>query len=110
MDKYDFKHPADMNIGVDEFEHIEGAVLLDVRREDEYACGHVHGSTNIPVDEIERILEVVPDKDTLIFVHCLAGGRSHNATKALAEMGYTNVRNIGGIAAYMGHIEKCEEE
>ena len=72
-------HRRDINQGVKEWRETHGAVLLDVRTKVEYADGHIEGSVNIPLDELETIGRVVPDKGTPIFVHCLSGARSASA-------------------------------
>ena len=97
---------ADINAGVKEFESTEGAVLLDVRTVDEYAEGHIPGSINIPLDTVASGLERIPDKDTPLFVHCLSGGRSGKAVAFLKKLGYTQVKNIGGINLYNGPVER----
>ncbi|MDO4499459.1 MAG: rhodanese-like domain-containing protein [Coriobacteriaceae bacterium] len=97
---------ADINAGVKEFESTEDAVLLDVRTVDEYAEGHIPGSINIPLDTVASVLERIPDKDTPLFVHCLSGGRSGKAVAFLKKLGYTQVKNIGGINLYNGPVER----
>lgn len=97
---------SSMDRGVEEFRNTPGAVLIDVRGRDEYAQGHVPGSVNIPLPEIASVEELVPDYGTPLFVHCLSGGRSGQAVRMLGDMGYDNVRNIGGISSYHGEVEK----
>ena len=97
---------ADINAGVKEFESTEDAVLLDVRTVDEYAEGHIPGSINIPLDTVASVLECIPDKDAPLFVHCLSGGRSGKAVAFLKKLGYTQVKNIGGINLYNGPVER----
>ncbi|MGF7017885.1 phage shock protein E [Lachnospiraceae bacterium PF1-21] len=97
---------GNINKGVDEFKVTNGAVLLDVRTKEEYEDGHVPGSKNINVAEIEKISYLVDNRATPLFVHCLSGARSSRAVSALKNMGYTNVKNIGGISSYKGTIEK----
>ena len=73
-------------------------VILDVREEDEYAKGHIEGSVLLPYTEIEdRAAEELPDKDQLILVYCRSGRRSAIAADSLSAMGYTNVKDFGGI-------------
>ncbi len=69
----------------------EGMVILDVRSTGEYASGHVEGAINLPVDELDRISTILPDKERQIIVHCAAGVRSARATKTLQGMGYKNI-------------------
>ena len=73
-------------------------IILDVRTEEEFAEGHIPGAALIPDYEIrDRAREMLPDKEQLIFVYCRSGNRSKKASAALAEMGYTNVKEFGGI-------------
>lgn len=71
-----------INKGVDEFKVTNGAVLLDVRTKEEYKDGHVPGSKNINVAEIEKISSLVDNRATPLFVHCLSGARSSRAVPA----------------------------
>lgn len=82
------------------------AVLLDVRDPQEYAAGHLPGSINLPVSELSRIRELAPDLTAPVFVYCLTGNRSRRAVRTLKNMGYANVRNVGGIRAYKGPLER----
>ncbi len=99
-----FKGP-DINQGVEAFRTTKDAVLLDVRTPGEYAQGHIPGSKNIPLQTLDEAQEIIENKDTPIFVHCLSGARSRQATALLRQMGYSNVNNIGGISAYRGKVE-----
>ena len=100
------ENTMDINEGAKLYKETAGAVLLDVRKPDEYSEGHIPGSINIPVQEIEKAKTVVADLNTPLFVYCLSGVRGGKATKALIEMGYTNVTCIGGMKAYIGEVEK----
>lgn len=95
---------TDIDQGVREYEAASGAILLDVRTSEEYQDGHIPGSKNIPLQSLDRIGTVVDKKDTPIFVHCHSGSRSQQAESILKKMGYTNVKNIGGIASYTGKV------
>lgn len=103
---FKFLRGEDINKGISEFKATSGAMLIDVRTKDEYQRGHVPGSKNIDVSQIEKISSLIKDKSTPLFVHCLSGARSGKAVSTLKNMGYTNVKNIGGINAYRGPIEK----
>ncbi len=105
MGLFDFLRGADINQGVEEWKNTKGAVLLDVRTTNEYRQGHIPGSINIPLDQISRVPGTVPQKDTPLFVHCLSGARSGQAVRQLEQMGYTSVKNIGGISSYKGKVE-----
>ncbi len=75
------------------------AVILDVRTQEEYDSGHIKGAVLLPVDAIteETAREVIPAKDTQVLVYCRSGNRSVTASKALAQLGYTEVYEFGGI-------------
>ncbi len=77
-------------------------VILDVRTHEEFTRGHVENSINLPVDEIaEKIVSVVPDKSTLIYVYCMSGSRSVVAAEHMKSIGYTNVFDVAhGILAW----------
>ena len=100
-----FKQP-DVNRGVEEFQRTSGAVPLDVRTPEEYRSGHIPGSKNIPLQTLDRVGSVAENKDTALYVYCQSGARSRQAVGLLKQMGYTNVNNIGGIAAYAGKVER----
>ena len=76
-------------------------VLLDVRTPEEYAEIHIPHSLSLPLDRLRsRIGAVVGDKDAEIIVYCLSGARAATACRELSAMGYTNVRNLGGIRSW----------
>ena len=105
MGIFDFFKQPDINQGVQEYKNAAGAVLLDVRSPQEYREGHVPGSQNVPLQQLDKVEEVTENKDTVLYVYCLSGARSRQAVSLLKHMGYTNVHNIGGIAAYSGKVE-----
>ncbi len=104
MGLFNFLHTPDINEGVKEFQNTKDAVLLDVRTTEEYSEGHIDGSINIPLQNIRNISDVIKDKNTPLFVHCYSGSRSGQAVSYLSDVGYTNVKNIGGISAYRGKV------
>lgn len=106
MGFFDFLKAPDIHLGVEQYKSTEGAVLLDVREADEYRQGHIPGSKNVPLSRIATVKCVAEDLHTPLFVYCLSGGRSRQATALLTSMGYTVVTNIGGIGAYRGKVEK----
>ena len=106
MGFFDFLKQPDINHGIQEFKNTEGAVLLDVRTSQEYQEGHIPGSINVPLQQLDKISSVTENKDALLFVYCHSGARSRQATAMLQHMGYANVNNIGGIAAYQGKVER----
>ena len=105
MGIFDFFKQPDINQGVQEFKNATGAVLLDVRTPLEYQEGHIPGSQNVPLQQLDKVEEVTENKDTVLYVYCRSGARSRQAVSLLKHMGYTNVHNIGGIAAYSGKVE-----
>lgn len=72
-------------------------VILDVRTPGEFAGGHLEGAINLPVDQISRAGQVLPDKGTPVVVYCASGGRSRSARSALLAAGHTQVEDAGGI-------------
>ena len=80
----------------------DSAVLLDVRSVHEYSAGHIDGSMNIPVDDLEARLSELPDKDSVIIVYCKAGVRSASAAEILIANNYTNVYNMEKIDNWPG--------
>ncbi len=84
----------------------EGYIILDVREQDEYDAGHIPGAILIPYTQIEEKAEkVLTDKEQLILVYCRSGRRSKIAAEALVELGYTNVREFGGIIDWPYEVE-----
>ena len=82
-------------------------VILDVRTEEEYQEGHVPGAIVIPNETISSgPLEELPDMDQAILVYCRSGNRSAQAAKKLAEAGYTQVYDFGGIIDWPYDTEK----
>lgn len=106
MRLFDFLKGPDINQGVKEYSTTDGAVLLDVRTPDEYRQGHIPGSKNVPLQSISKVAGMIDNNSTPIFVHCLSGARSRQAAAILKQMGYINVKNIGGISAYVGKVER----
>ena len=73
-------------------------IIIDARTDEEYAQGHIQNSILIPEYEIaERAEKELPNKDALILVYCRSGRRSKIASEELAKLGYTNVKEFGGI-------------
>ena len=85
----------------------EDYVILDVRTPGEYAEGHIEGAVNLPNEEIvDKEIPLLPEKDQLILVYCRSGNRSRQASQKLADLGYTNVKEFGGINTWPGNIVK----
>ena len=75
-----------------------GYILIDARTQEEYDQGHIPGAILIPEYEIaDRAEKELPDKDQLILVYCRSGRRSKIAAEELVKLGYTNVKEFGGI-------------
>ena len=106
------KEPADraennqeavyVNITVEEAKKImdaeEGYIILDVRTQEEYDQGHIPNAILIPDTEIkDKAEEVLTDKNQLLLVYCRSGRRSKLASEILVELGYTNLKEFGGI-------------
>ena len=82
-------------------------IILDVRRPDEFAEGHIPGAINVPNEEIGTAeISELPDKSQLILVYCRSGRRSKEASEKLVKLGYTSIVEFGGIQDYEGEIEK----
>lgn len=77
-------------------------VILDVRTDGEHASAHIPGSISLPFDRVAQEVEsIIPDKNTVFYLHCNVGIRSSHATKMLLDKGYANARNIiGGLYAW----------
>ena len=81
-------------------------IILDVRTQQEYDQGHIPGAILIPDTEIEDRAEgELTDKDQLILVYCRSGRRSKLAAQSLVELGYTNIREFGGIIDWPYEVE-----
>ena len=96
----------DMADDLAEFEANPKAVLLDVRTEEEYAGGHIPKSRNIPLMELDEVPYEFEDLETPLYLYCLSGARSSFAAEQLRDMGYTNIRDLGGLDAYHGALEQ----
>ena len=105
MALFDFLKRPSFNDLLKEYLNTPNSVLIDVRTAREYSGGHVPKSVNIPLHEIDSIASAVPDKNTAVFVYCQSGVRSRQAADRLKEMGYTDVKNLGGISSYKGSLE-----
>ena len=104
------KESVYMNITAEEakvlMESETGYIILDVREQDEYDAGHIPGAILIPYTRIEEeASEKLTDKDQLILVYCRSGRRSKIAADSLVELGYTNIREFGGILDWPYEIE-----
>lgn len=84
------------------------AVVLDVREQDEYDGGHIPGAVLLPVGTIneDTAAAVIPEKDTAVLVYCRSGNRSKTASQALADLGYTQIYEFGGIRDWPYEVER----
>ena len=83
-----------------------GYILLDTRTQEEYDQSHIPSALLIPHTEIaQRAADELPDKDQVILVYCRSGNRSKQASEVLAELGYTNVKEFGGIHTWPYEVE-----
>ncbi len=105
MGFFDFLKRPDINRGIPEYEAQAGAVLLDVRTPEEYREGRIPGSRNLPLQRIGEAEESVR-KDVPLFVYCRSGARSAQAAHVLWQMGYEQVKDLGGIINWSGRIER----
>ena len=111
QDKENDQGAVYVNITAEEAKRImdseEGYIILDVRTQEEYDQGHIPGAVVISHEEIaEKAEEVLTDKDQLILVYCRSGRRSKLAAEALVELGYTNIKEFGGIIDWPYEVEK----
>ena len=89
----------------------DGHIVVDVRRQDEYDAGHIPGAILIPNESIgAENPEELPDPNQIILIYCRSGNRSKQAAQKLANMGYTNIYEFGGIMTWTGSIVTTEEE
>ena len=80
-----------------------GYIILDVRRPDEFAAGHIPNAINVPNESIGTAeIPELPDKNQLIMVYCRSGRRSKEASEKLVKLGYTNIVEFGGILDWKG--------
>ena len=92
-----------MDEAVTMMEEESGYIILDVRTPEEYRERHIPNAINIPNETIgSEDIQELPDRDQLILVYCRSGNRSKQASGKLAELGYTNIVEIGGINDWTG--------
>ena len=94
-----------MTEAVEMMEKEENYIILNVRTEQEFAAGHIPGAVLLPNETIgTKEIPQLSDKDQLIMVYCRSGNRSKQASGKLAELGYTNIVEFGGINSWPGEI------
>lgn len=82
-------------------------VILDVREVEEYDAGHIPGAVLLPVGSITKdtAAAVIPHLDSVVLVYCRSGNRSKTASAVLAELGYTQIYEFGGINTWPYEVE-----
>ena len=82
-------------------------IVLDVREQDEYDAGHIPGAVLLPVGTITKdtAAAVIPELDSVVLVYCRSGNRSKTASRTLADLGYSNVYEFGGINTWPYEVE-----
>lgn len=94
----------------EEAKHImetQNVIVIDVREKDEFDSGHIPNAVLLPVGQISKdtAAAVIPNLDTVVLVYCRSGNRSKTASAALAELGYINVYEFGGINTWPYEVE-----
>ena len=112
QDKENKQEAAYVNITAQQAKEImdsqEGYIILDARTQEEYDESHIPGAILIPYDEIlEKAESMLTDKDQLILVYCRSGRRSKLAAEDLQKLGYTNIKEFGGIIDWKYEVEAC---
>ena len=80
-------------------------IILDVRRPDEFAAGHIPNAINVPNESIGTTeIPELPNKEQMILVYCRSGRRSKEASEKLVKLGYSNILEFGGILDWKGEI------
>lgn len=95
---------TDINTAVEEYRTTPGAFLIDVRTGPEYEAGHIEGAINVPLVSIHFIVNHVRNIEAPVYVYCQTGARSGQAASMIREMGYKNVKNVGGVNRYKGEL------
>ena len=85
----------------------QDVVILDVREQAEFAGGHIPDAVLLPVGTISKdtAASVIPNQDSMVLVYCRSGNRSKTASKALVNLGYTNIYEFGGINTWPYEVE-----
>ena len=85
----------------------QSILILDVREPNEFDAGHIPGAVLLPVGTITKdtAAAAIPELDTVVLVYCRSGNRSKTASQALADLGYTNIYEFGGINTWPYEVE-----
>ena len=110
QNKENKQEAAYMNITAEQAKELmdsqEGYIILDTRTQEEYDESRIPGAILIPYDEILKKAEgVLTDKHQLILVYCRSGRRSKLAAEDLVKLGYTNIKEFGGIIDWPYEVE-----
>ena len=110
QDKENMQGAGYVNITAEQAKEImdtqEGYIILDTRTQEEYDDEHIPSAILIPYDEVtEKAEGVLTNKDQLILVYCRSGRRSKIAAEALVKLGYTNIKEFGGIIDWPYEVE-----
>ena len=86
----------------------QDVIILDVREQNEFDADHISGAVALPVGTIseDSAAAVIPELDSVVLLYCRSGNRSKKASAALAELGYTNIYEFGGINTWPYEVEK----
>ena len=110
QDKGNVQEAGYVNITAEQAKEImdsqENCIILDTRTQEEYCEGHIPGAILIPYDEIaEKAEGILTDKEQLILVYCRSGRRSKLAAEDLVKLGYTDIKEFGGIIDWPYEVE-----
>ena len=85
----------------------QDVIVLDVREQNEYDSGHIPGAVLLPLGSIseESAAAVIPEKDSTVLIYCRSGNRSKTASDKLAQLGYTQIYEFGGITTWPYEVE-----
>ena len=104
------KRAAFVSLGAARQHLAAGALVIDVRSPEEFRADQVTGAINIPLNELaERLPRAVKDKNQVILLHCLSGGRSAMAKRQALRLGYTNAFNLGSLARARSVVQSARQ-
>lgn len=86
-------------------------IILDVRTQDEYEKKHIPNAVLVPIENLRKgDFSALPDKNKMILIYCWTGRRAEDSAKILADNGYKNVYDFGGLVDWTGAVEGTEVE
>ena len=85
----------------------QDVIILDVREQNEFDAGHIQEAVLLPVGSITEATAaaVIPEKNSVVLVYCRSGNRSKTASQTLADIGYRNIYEFGGINTWTYEVE-----